>query len=308
MKLQFLLFVICAALLFTIDLPAQQTVVLQPGPEGKDALVNNIFPDITHGNYQNLVATAGTNGGRLDTNRSFIQFDLSAIPQDAEILDAKLSLYFAYDHNGEYSHYGQNQAYLQRITNPWEESEATWHNQPRTTPINQVILPKSESSTQDYEDIDVTLLVQDMFADPEHSFGFMIRMVTEEPYRRMFFASGDYEISDHHPKLVVTYSGCEPPTASYSYVKENRLVNFTDQSSPALSWLWDFGDGYGSYLQNPAHEYSEAGTYITCLTVIDSCSEDTFCDTIDNCNLPSAEFSWSANLLNVQFHDSSEYT
>lgn len=39
-------------------------------------------------------------------------------------------------------------------------------------------------------------------------------------------------------------------------------VNFDNTSSSASSWLWDFGDGNNSILQNPStHTYSDTGTY-----------------------------------------------
>lgn len=45
-------------------------------------------------------------------------------------------------------------------------------------------------------------------------------------------------------------------------------VQFTDRSTgfPA-SWLWDFGDGSQSNLQNPIHTYTNGGTYTVSLTV-----------------------------------------
>lgn len=40
------------------------------------------------------------------------------------------------------------------------------------------------------------------------------------------------------------------------------MVNFTDNSSPAAtSWFWDFGDGNTSMMQNPAHTYTQVGTF-----------------------------------------------
>lgn len=36
------------------------------------------------------------------------------------------------------------------------------------------------------------------------------------------------------------------------------------------SWLWNFGDGFTSTLQNPTHKYASAGTYTATLTVTDS--------------------------------------
>jgi hypothetical protein len=44
-------------------------------------------------------------------------------------------------------------------------------------------------------------------------------------------------------------------------------VQFTDKSSGrSNSWLWDFGDGATSALQNPVHTYTGAGTYTVTLT------------------------------------------
>ena len=40
-----------------------------------------------------------------------------------------------------------------------------------------------------------------------------------------------------------------------------------NQSEGAVSFLWDFGDGTTSTLENPVHEYTEAGTYTISLTV-----------------------------------------
>jgi len=45
-------------------------------------------------------------------------------------------------------------------------------------------------------------------------------------------------------------------------------VAFTDQSTGSpVSWLWDFGDGTTSTLQNPTHIYSSIGVYTVSLTV-----------------------------------------
>ena len=45
------------------------------------------------------------------------------------------------------------------------------------------------------------------------------------------------------------------------------IINFTDLSSNGpTSWLWDFGDGTTSTLQNPTHAYSNGGNYTVTLT------------------------------------------
>jgi Zn-dependent metalloprotease len=52
-------------------------------------------------------------------------------------------------------------------------------------------------------------------------------------------------------------------------------VSFTDLSINGTSqWLWDFGDGNTSTLQNPTHVYSEGGTYTVQLTVSNAIGSD----------------------------------
>jgi hypothetical protein len=95
---------------------------------------------------------------------------------------------------------------LCRIIEPWVEEEVTWDNQPEHTSQNQVLLQASESEIQDYLDIDVTTLIQDMLDDPDNSHGLLFKLVVEEYYRSMLFASTDHEDPAKHPSLEVCYS------------------------------------------------------------------------------------------------------
>ena len=45
----------------------------------------------------------------------------------------------------------------------------------------------------------------------------------------------------------------------------NQIVTFTDLTVGATQWLWDFGDGTTSSLQNPTHSYRYAGNYTVTL-------------------------------------------
>ncbi len=50
-------------------------------------------------------------------------------------------------------------------------------------------------------------------------------------------------------------------------------VQFTDLTTPptaGLQWIWDFGDGDTSHLQNPLHKYSDTSFYNVSLTVINN--------------------------------------
>lgn len=46
-----------------------------------------------------------------------------------------------------------------------------------------------------------------------------------------------------------------------------NLFSFTDSTDAAIQWLWDFGDGVKSTLQQPSHNYANDGTYRVALQV-----------------------------------------
>ncbi|HNW50887.1 MAG TPA: DNRLRE domain-containing protein, partial [Prolixibacteraceae bacterium] len=144
-------------------------------------------------NGQNIYihAMAWTWDGIPGINRGLIKFDLDQLPANSEIVKAELSLYHyeIEDKCWPMSNLsGSNAVYVQRITSDWVEDEVTWNTQPTTTIENQVILPGSSSRTQDYLDIDVTELVNQIVVSGEN-YGFMLQLATEEYYRCMIFCS-----------------------------------------------------------------------------------------------------------------------
>ena len=67
------------------------------------------------------------------------------------------------------------------------------------------------------------------------------------------------------PKPVVFFN--YNPSSGYAPLQ----VGFTDQSSNSpTAWLWNFGDGGTSTLQNPTHIFSNAGTYTVSLTAVNA--------------------------------------
>ena len=51
------------------------------------------------------------------------------------------------------------------------------------------------------------------------------------------------------------------------YLDAQRTIRFTDNTSGAISWLWDFGDGTTSNERNPVHTYNAQGNYNITLSV-----------------------------------------
>ena len=186
------------------------------GENGIDAKIWSVDPDGNYATDDEFIAAAWTWGGSAGAFRSLLKFDLSGVPSGAEIETATLSLY----HNptsGSNGHEGANAANLQRVTMPWSENTVTWNSQPSTTSANQVALLTSTSETEDYPNVDVTALVQDMVNDPANSHGFMLRLADETAFRSMKFASSDYTDAARRPKLEVCYkvsNGVRTPSAS----------------------------------------------------------------------------------------------
>jgi PKD repeat protein len=74
--------------------------------------------------------------------------------------------------------------------------------------------------------------------------------------------------------MLILYNLLPNPIAAFTMSPNpacfNNPTNITFNSSAsvgALSYFWDFGDGYTSNAANPTHPYTAAGTYTVCLTV-----------------------------------------
>ena len=70
------------------------------------------------------------------------------------------------------------------------------------------------------------------------------------------------------------------PHAAYSYVADKLSVTFTNSSSNATSYSWDFGDSTTSTEANPTHVFPEEGKYTVKLTAIDGSDEDSYSEEI----------------------------
>ncbi len=189
-------------------------LVSQPGPsDGQDDQIDFITGN--SGSYNNnwserneFAAYAWTSGGNFAGARSLIKFEaLSLIPATAKILSAELSFYGV--PNSFFTpqgNYGDNSCNLQRVVgNNWNESTATYNNQPPTTELDEALIPASTKQWNYNVTVDVTQMVKRMVANPSKNYGFKMRLVTEDTYRSMVFASSEYSDSTKRPKLTVRY-------------------------------------------------------------------------------------------------------
>ncbi|MFM2016393.1 MAG: hypothetical protein RL007_49 [Bacteroidota bacterium] len=70
-------------------------------------------------------------------------------------------------------------------------------------------------------------------------------------------------------------------TALFTYTLNGVTAQFTNQSSGAVTYSWNFGDSSPtSSLQNPSHVYTQNGVYTVTLTVTGPCGTSTYTQTI----------------------------
>ncbi|HIO67512.1 MAG TPA: PKD domain-containing protein [Flavobacteriales bacterium] len=108
---------------------------------------------------------------------------------------------------------------------------------------------------------------------------------------------------------TINYLPCTPTVAGFTSNSVGLDAVFTDASSDAVSWSWDFGDASTSTDQNPVHTYAADGTYNVCLITTNACSSDTTCTSVTvsaaGCPPCVAGFTSANSGLEVMFADAS---
>ncbi len=106
--------------------------------------------------------------------------------------------------------------------------------------------------------------------------------------------------------LTLLNSACPSfAKASFQYATEDLTVSFTNLSSNATDYWWDFGDGTSTAEGQPEHTFSMPGNYSVCLIATNDCSSDTVCSAITVCSKPIADFTYTITELGVTFSDNS---
>lgn len=138
-----------------------------------------------------------------------------------------------------------------------------------------------------------------------------------------YAADGNYTVTltvtdnegatDDSSQDIVIIENNVAPSSSFTFTVNDLEATFTDASSDSdgtvTEWSWDFGDGNTSTSQNPVHNYSAEGSYTVALTVTDNLgatdvSSQSVSVVAPNV-APTAGFTFTANMLDVDFVDAS---
>lgn len=212
-------------------------LTLQPdATQGKDAFLSSYSSGAStnYGNHALLSARAWTSSGNPTKQHGLLDFDLSALPDNAVILEANLTL-TPYTPTNSNTLSGNNAFLIRRITDGWEEESVTWNSRPGTDTEFQVFVPMS-STAAGYQNIDVTDLIRDRLSNPNANFGLYFQLLVEQHYRSASFCSSDHADAGKRPKLELTYKVIAPHEAG------KLQVNFKSGSVPTVS-----SDGVASF-------------------------------------------------------------
>ncbi len=119
------------------------------------------------------------------------------------------------------------------------------------------------------------------------------------------------------PGATKTINVFNPPIAGFTHSTNGLDVTFTNTSSGALNYEWDFGDGSGGNGVNPLHSYAAAGTYSVSLIAEtnNGCLDTAFDDVTVNVlpssissSLDGGDFSVFPNPVNDQLNYELELT
>lgn len=81
-----------------------------------------------------------------------------------------------------------------------------------------------------------------------------------------------YNAAGNNTKTVVGYITVNPlPVPSFTYSVDGGTVTFTNNSQFSNEFSWNFGDGTGSSMTNPVHNYTQSGTYQVELVASNGC-------------------------------------
>jgi len=150
---------------FTFSTIPKDVLILYPSD---DAMVRERGPDNNYGSINHLDFRSFQNGWNW---QDFIRFDLSQISSNAEIVYAKMYLYFYewIDNNP-----GGDIIRLYRALQNWNEDTVTWNNQPSVSSqsSSESIVPNTANNWMTW---DITEDVISFISGDESNFGWLIK-------------------------------------------------------------------------------------------------------------------------------------
>jgi len=202
-----------------------------------DVFIAERYPTSNYNAYPtNAVGFYNTGSGDFSCG-GLIKFNLNALPANSTITKATLSLYYADNNAGSGfvvhtlpNSSTQNNIYLQRIIQDWSLSTVNWSIKPSVTSLDQLLLPKPSSTSQNYANLDVTQMTKAMAANGNYGYSLnIVRTNTSDtnPYI-LTLGSFDNAKPEYRPQLVVEYCASQPSRICATVTTTSTLTSGVD--------------------------------------------------------------------------------
>ncbi|MDZ7319120.1 MAG: DNRLRE domain-containing protein [candidate division KSB1 bacterium] len=198
-----LLSIILMATISLFNLALAQTVttdslILQPGPEGKDSYICDCSPNTNSPNGGTTLLYQGQFKACYD--RLLIEWDLSALPANATIVKAEMKLYC-------YNLYGSKAAgkmTYYRITSFWNEDSVTYNSRPDTC-HDVTVTANCWPTGGNWHSVDITPFVQGWHDGKFPNYGIYGHCIQTNGTCVAGFHSSDHPTASQRPRLIIIF-------------------------------------------------------------------------------------------------------
>lgn len=192
----------------------------------EDAQVGQLSPNSNYGNSPSLRASQWTYQGTWATVRTYLKFNINAIPQNL-FSSATLSLATCptctpFDVHKDLSNPPLgNSTIISGVNGAWAENTITWNNAPAPSAITDAGISLGNQTTIGLN-VNVSNIVQDWITSGINN-GLMVRLADDPAfpisyYHEVNFASRENADTNIHPRLCVTYNAPSVTICSGSLV------------------------------------------------------------------------------------------
>lgn len=208
-----------------------KTVIIQPGPEGKDTHYGTVYRTGGMPNEPFLSI-----GGWGDWYYTFVEFDLSGLPIADNVVSAQLNLYSMVSPTSL-----SNDGTLDRVTQSWTESGLTNANNPTFTSTG---IPWSFVPTGNWWNNDVTTIVKNWLNNVYPNYGLRVRARYNNGNKgRSFYSSDEMTATSSRPKLTLVVV-INPPSSPSGLTVDNQTNPVgIENNTPDFSAVFEDIDG-----------------------------------------------------------------
>jgi hypothetical protein len=176
----------------SVNAPQLDTRIFLPGA---DTYVDSSNPTQSFADAETLQILRLIFGNTTLQQRTYLRFNLAAIPRGSTVQGAELELYQAVGSG--------NPVFVHQVTTAWDAAQTTWNNQPAVSLWDAWSAPATTNAYILYTSSALITLVQNWVNDPDANFGLMLDTAATTGDARVFHSTEHPE--QRPPLLRVTF-------------------------------------------------------------------------------------------------------